>query len=172
MGKDVEFKIPQPFRVTLAGGLDVGLDNVNVDMGLDNVNVDMGLDNINVDMGLDNINADLGLDAINATVDAGLDKINAKIDAGLDNIKLDMGLNNINACLNFGIKEIPSVRVHLPTKYEFGIKVIGLKIFSFFINGKSMLVTEDNPVKVFHKPVKKPSRSLLVPRVKISKSNE
>jgi hypothetical protein len=158
MGKDVDIKIPQPFQIGLQGGVDVDLDL----QGLD----DIGL---TLEGGDKKIGVDLGLDNINAKIDIGLNPIQA--DFGLDNIKADFGLDNINACFSFGITEFPRMRVHLPTKYEFGLKILGINLFSFFINGKSMLITEDNPVRIFHKPMKKassPTTGSSIPRVQIS----
>ena len=158
MGKDVDIKIPQPFQIGLQGGVDVDLDL----QGLD----DIGL---TLEGGDKKIGVDLGLDNINAKIDVGLDPIQA--DFGLDNIKADFGLDNINACFSFGVKEFPRMRVHLPTKYEFGLKILGISLFSFFIHGKSMLITEDNPVRIFHKPMKKassPDTRSSIPRVQIS----
>ena len=85
------------------------------------MSADINLDNINVDLDLSG-SADLGLDAIaqaltegvNASVDVGLDDIDAKlqgsVDLGLDDVRADVGLDDIR------IKELPAVRVEASVK--------------------------------------------------------
>ena len=111
---------------------------------------DLGLSNVVADLGLDNIVADLGLDNVNVAV--GGTGTPLVVDLGLDNIKVDLGLDNINACLSLAIKEIPSVRVHLPAKSEFGFSLFGVSVFNFTFKGDTMLITEDNPPRMFLHP--------------------
>lgn len=189
MGKDVNFKIPQPFAMSLAGGIDADLTlgggdkDIGLNLGLDDIGVTLGGGDkhIGLNLGLNDIGITLGggekkigleLGKVDAKIDAGLDNINAKIDAGLDNVnaKIDAGLDNINICFSFGIKEFPRMKVHLPTQYEVGFNFFGLNIFSFFLKGKSMLITEDNPISLFHHPIKENVQFDAVPLVKLSKT--
>jgi hypothetical protein len=168
MGDKTNFEdIPQPFKVelnpvNLQGGLgvDMGLDDVNVH--LDPIEVDVGLDPVEVDLGLDNIKADLELTGErDRPVTIGLAgdpehpvTINpVTIDLGLDNIRADLGLDDINVCLSLAMTQIPNVRVHLPTKYKFGFSLFGVRIVDLSFSGETMLVTEDNPPRIFQGPV-------------------
>lgn len=136
MGKDVEFQLPQPLEI------DLGFpDTITVDMGLDDINVQLS-GSFNMDMGLDDVNVDLGLDNINA--------------------KVDMGLDNINVCMSMSLKELPSMKMHFPMNYEFGLELFGLKVFNFGINGKSMIITEDNPTRLFYRPAPKNAAGVAV----------
>lgn len=144
MGKDVDVGIPQPFEVDfdIFSSLPI---NINMGSQVDlKSEIDMGLDNVKVE-------ADLGLDDVNVD-------LSGSMDLGLDDINIDLGLDNINACLSFAIKELPSMRVHFPTDYEFGLKLFGLSVFNFHICGKSMIVTEDNPRKMFYTPGRRDPR--------------
>jgi len=155
MSADINFPNPWTFNINPLD-TDLGLD-VDADLGLDdiNINANMGLDNIKaeldsnmtVDMGLDDININMGLNNIKAELDS-----NMTVDMGLDNMKMDIGLDNINACFSFAIKELPSMRMHFPMNYEFGLELLGMKVFNFCISGKSMVVTEDNPTRMFYEP--------------------
>jgi len=51
------------------------------------------------------------------------------------------------------LTEIPRVRVHLPTRHDFGFSLFGIRIFNFTINSELMLETQDNPPRIFHQPV-------------------
>ena len=82
----------------------------------------------------------------------GLDDVN--VDMGLDDVNVDMGLDNINMCMSFAVTEFPSMRVHFPVDLDFGLKILGLPIINFGICGKAMVLTEDNPKKVFYTPKK------------------
>ncbi len=148
MGKDVDVGIPQPFEVDL----DIFSSlPINISMGSQvdlKSEIDMGLDNVKVE-------ADVGLDDVNIDANVGL---NGSLDLGLDDVNVDLGLDNINACLSFAVKELPSMRVHFPTDYEFGLKLFGLSVFNFHICGKSMIVTEDNPRKIFYTPARRDAR--------------
>jgi hypothetical protein len=44
--------------------------------------------------------------------------------------------------INVRLKEIPSVRAHMPTKFDFGISILGLELVTFSLCGESMVVTE------------------------------
>jgi hypothetical protein len=148
--------------------VDAGLDDINValvgdankpvafDLGLDDVNVDLGLignpdQPVTIDLGLDDVNVELGL--------IGNPDQPVTIDLGLDDVNVDLGLDNVNVCLSLALTEIPRVRLHLPTKYDFGVCLFGLKIVNFSFAGESMLVTEDNPPRVFHSPRARPAQA-------------
>jgi hypothetical protein len=128
--------------------IDAGLDDVNVSLRGDPdqpVTVDLGLDDVNVNLGLDNVR--MHLDPLE--VDLGLDNVRMH----LDPLEVDLGLDDINVCLSLALTEIPRVRVHLPTKYDFGFCLFGIRIFSFTFAGETMLVTQDNPPRIFHQMV-------------------
>jgi hypothetical protein len=65
-------------------------------------------------------------------------------------IAVDMGLDHI--CMSIALTQIPRVKVHLPTRYDLGLCLFGVPIFSLRFAGETMLVTEDNPPRVFYKP--------------------
>lgn len=154
--------LPLPISIDF---VDSDLNNpLSFDFGLGDIDIDMGLDNINVCIGGktdDNGNPmpavfDFGIGGTDKPIDLDLD-----LDMGLDNIgiggtdkpiKIDMGLDNVNLCFSFAIKELPSMKFHFPTNYEFGLELFGRKVFNFCIGGKSMVVTEQNPVKIMHHP--------------------
>jgi hypothetical protein len=170
-----DLQVLNPFRIGGVGG-DIGLDlelggveggvPLAVNFGLTGVNpfgvnlgplditlrpLDITLRPLTVDLGLNDINLDIGSEPNKPlVVDLGLD--NVKIDLGLDNIKVDLGLDNINACLSLAVTELPRVRVHMPTKSEFGFNLFGKPIFSFTFKGDAMVATEDNPPRVFLQP--------------------
>jgi hypothetical protein len=126
--------------------IDAGLEDIGIGItgnAFKPVAIDLGLDDVNVH--LDDLNLALTL--------KGDPKNPIAVDLGLDNVKIDLGLDNINVCLSLGLTEIPRIRLHLPTKYEFGFSLFGLKIFNFIFAGETMLVTEDNPPRLFQRPV-------------------
>jgi len=142
MGKDVEVGIPQPFEV------DFDLDDVSVNT-LSSIN-----SNNSIALTGDS-DAPITLGPITVdplTVDLGLDDVN--VNMGLDDVNVDMGLDNINMCMSFAVTELPSIRMHFPVDLDFGLKILGLPIINFGIFGKAMVITEDNPKKVFYTPRK------------------
>lgn len=146
--------------------------NTNIDFIDQPIQIDFGLDDIriggvaNSPLRTDsNVNSLIGgvqgsPVQVNSTTNlnsrvGGLDEpIAIELDMGLDNVRatVDLGLDNINACFSFAIKELPSMKVHYPVNYEFGLELLGVKLFNFCIAGKSMVITEDNPVTLFHTP--------------------
>lgn len=148
MGKDVDVSIPQPFVV------DFGVDattNSNIALtGNSELPISIGPVTINplsIDIGLDNVKMDANLG------------LKGEIDMGLDDVNIDMGLDDINMCLSFAIKELPSMRMHFPVDIDFGVKLLGIPIFNFGICGKAMVVTEENPKKIFYSPKQPGTRS-------------
>src|ERR1700751_3359090 len=95
------------------------------------------------------------------TLDGGTGKA-VVIDAGLDDIGVtlvgdpkqpvtfDLGLDKI--CVSLALTQIPRVRVHIPSRYDFGFCLFGMPIFNFRFAGETMLLTEDNPQRIFYKP--------------------
>ena len=125
-------KIPTHYKfdpVVLDGTVDVNLQLEGPDAVL------------TIDAGLNDINADIGLSDVN-------------VDLGLDNVKVDIGLDDVNACISIAIKEVPPLRVQVPTNYDLGFRLFGIPIFGFSLCGKTMILTEDNPTRFFRKPTK------------------
>ena len=142
-----------------------GESPIDVDLGLEvggipdqPLDVDLGLEvggtetpvGLEFGGGENPIVIDVGLDDINLEVGGGENPI--AVDLGLDDINVDLGLDNINVCLSLALTEIPSARVHLPAKYEFGFNLFGVSIFNFNFKGDTALITEDNPPRIFHQP--------------------
>lgn len=155
MGKEIE--MPTDYSLTL----DFVDQPIQIDIDT-NSNMEA---TINTNMSADlTSQMNLGPIIINPIkVDMGLDNINmeSKIDMGLDNIKADL-------CLSVGIREFPKMRIHFPVNYEFGLELFGMRVFNFSICGKSMVVTEDNPVKLFHAPHSSSQRHEGMPTFKVS----
>ena len=137
-GKDVNLDIPQPFELDIDANM-----ATNSHISMSPVSVDMGLNNIDVDM---DMNSNVNMDT-NSNIN-----LNGKMDMGLDDVNVDMGLDNVNMCMSFAIKELPSMKMHFPINFDFGIKLLGLPILNFGICGKAMVVTEDNPKRLFQVP--------------------
>lgn len=137
MGKDVEVSIPQPFEV------DFDLDPISL-----TTNSSINSDSSIALTGDPDAPISLGPITVNPLT----------VDLGLDDVNVDMGLDNINMCMSFVIKELPSMRMHFPVDLDFGLKILGLPIINFGIFGKAMVVTEDNPKKIFYTPKKSTGR--------------
>ena len=148
-GKD-KVDIPDEFTVhldpvKLDGGVEVGLDltgDLDIDAGLDDINLSVTgstTQPLSIDLGLDNIKANLGLD-------------NVKVDLGLDDVNVDLGLDNVNVCLSLAVTQVPRVKVHVPTKWEFGFCLFGKPILAYTFAGETMFATEDNPPRIFRQP--------------------
>jgi hypothetical protein len=73
------------------------------------------------------------------------------LDIKIEPLKIDLGLDNINVCLSLALTQLPSMRVHMPKKYEYGFSLFGVPILGFRICGESSFVTEDNRPRVFHR---------------------
>ena len=134
--------------------VELGLDNIGIALDLDgnmtmdsNVDLNMGrLDNIRIDMGLDDMKMDMKTES-----------------------KVDMGLDDVNICMNLAFKEVPNIKIHMPVNYEFGFEFLGFKLFNFCLGGKSMIVTEDNPTRMFYKKTQtKRTNSTNQPGFKVS----
>ncbi len=61
-----------------------------------------------------------------------------KIQIGLDPVQLNLGPIEFN----LSVKEIPSVRVHLPLHFGFGLKVLGHDVLSAKVAGEAQVITE------------------------------
>lgn len=123
----------------------------------DIVDVDVGLDNIRVKelptITLSKITA--GLDALEikkltAAVDPltinplsiGITKI-PHVQIGLDPIEVKPLTVNLGPIeLNLAIKEIPSVRVHLPAHFGLGLSILGHEVLSARVAGEAQVITE------------------------------
>lgn len=123
-------------------------EDVDVDVGLKDIRVTQ-LPTIN----LGKITA--GLDALTVNkITAALDPITLnKITAGIDPVsilikeipKLFVALDPIELkpiTLNLAIKEIPSVRVHLPLHFGLGLSVFGHNVIRAKIAGEAQVITE------------------------------
>ena len=134
-GKDINF--PRDYELDLDHAVNLNVSKINMDVNSNSdIELDMGLDNVDVKS--------------DSKVDMGLDKMNLN-----SNSKVDLGLDNVNICLNMGIKEMPKMKVHMPTNYDFGLEFFGLKVMNFSVCGKTMVVSEDNPTQLFYHPKKK-----------------
>ena len=142
--------LPTSYTFTLEGGpanqpIDIHLDDIKLGLTGDPnkpIGADVVLDltgdptkPITVDLGLDDVNVDLSL--------------TGKRDQP---ITVDLGLDNVNVCLSLALTQLPRARIHVPTKYEFGLCLFGLRIFDFNIAGETMLILEDNPPRIIHQP--------------------
>lgn len=131
--------------VHLSGGIALGINGgLILDAGLDDINVHATGDPtkpITVDLGLDNIN--VAIEPLKITLDP--------IQLKLDPVKVDLGLDNVNVCLSLAITQFPKMRVHVPTKYDFGVCLLGIPLVKFSVSGETMLVTQDNPPRLFQK---------------------
>jgi hypothetical protein len=138
-GKDIN--IPLEYGLDLDHGLSGGMD-------LDITNIP----EIDIDHGLElSGGMNLAITEIpDMKLDMGLDKVDIKSDS-----KLDMGLDKVNICLNMGIKEMPKMKVHMPTNYDFGLDFFGIKVMNFSLCGKTMIISEDNPTQMFYHPKRK-----------------
>lgn len=123
----------------------------------DDVDVDVGLKDIRVTqlpaITLSKITAGLDPLTINK-ITAGLDPITLnKINAAVDPLsilikeipKLFVALDPIELkpiTLNLAIKEIPSVRVHLPVHFGLGLSVFGHNVLRAKLAGEAQVITE------------------------------
>jgi hypothetical protein len=69
------------------------------------------------------------------TIDVDIKHI-PKIDIGLDPITV----NPVG--LNISIKEIPSVRAHLPADFNLGLSILGLELLCLKLCGEAQIITE------------------------------
>jgi hypothetical protein len=66
-----------------------------------------------------------------------------KIDIGIDPIALKIDPLEIKPLdLSFRIKEIPSVRIHLPLDYKVGLALFGAELASVRLCGQAQIITE------------------------------
>lgn len=123
----------------------------------DDVDIDAGLDRIRIKeiapLTINKITAGLDPLTINK-ITAALDPITLnKITAGVDPVsilikeipKLFVGLDPIELkpiTLNLAIKEIPSVRVHLPLHFGLGLSIFGHSVIRAKLAGEAQIITE------------------------------
>ena len=70
-----------------------------------------------------------------------------KIDIGVDPLTGTLKLEPVKITLdpidtNISIKEIPSVRAHLPVNYSVGFSVLGFELAAISLCGEGMVITE------------------------------
>ena len=106
---------------TVAGGLDIGLANVNADLGLDDIRL-RELATIKLEAAI----KELPLIRTDSKVDLGLDDIRIR---ELPELKLELGFRPI--------------RVHLPLNYSFCVELFGFRLFKFSVCGEGMAIAED-----------------------------
>jgi hypothetical protein len=69
------------------------------------------------------------------TIDVNVDKL-PKIQVGLDPISIKP------VDLNISLKEIPSVRAHLPADFNLGLSILGLELMCLKLCGEAQIITE------------------------------
>jgi hypothetical protein len=74
---------------------------------------------------------------IPSTFHIDIDKI-AKISIGLDPVRLH--LDPVD--LNMRIKEIPSIRAHLPANFSVGLSILGMELMCVHLCGEAQIITE------------------------------
>ena len=86
-----------------------------------------------------------GIDPITINkLQAGIDPLSIgitklpKVQIGLDPVQLNLGPIDFN----FSLKEIPSIWVHLPLHFGFGLKVLGHDLLSAKVAGEAQVITE------------------------------
>jgi len=140
--------IPQEYTihlnpVNLTGGVGLTLGgSVILDAGLDDIHVSATGDPnhpIAIDLGLDNIH--IKVDPLRLTLDP--------LRITLDPMKVDLGLDHVNVCLSLAVTEFPRMRVHVPTRYDFGFSLFGIPVMKFTAGGETVVVTQDNPPRLF-----------------------
>lgn len=91
---------------------------------------DFGFD---VDLDLDGIPSDFSIDI----------KHIPKIDIGIDPMEFKIAPLEIKPIdLSFRIKEVPSVRVHLPVDYKVAVALFGIELACVRLCGQSQVITE------------------------------
>jgi hypothetical protein len=95
----------------------------------------------------------VGSSGSTVSVDADLDNIRVKelprIELGDIKVfwekipRIELSADTVSTVnLNLAIKEIPDVRTHLPSHYDFGVSILGVDVVSFSVCGESQLITE------------------------------
>ena len=96
-----------------------------------------GFDPIEFDLGLSG-NVGVGL-ALSGNIGIALQKINI----GIDPIQLAIAPIEIKPIdFSFRLKELPSMRVHLPLNYCVGLALFGYEILSVRLCGEGQVITE------------------------------
>lgn len=82
---------------------------------------------------------------VGATVNAGMDDIRIREIAPIT-LNSDSKVTTTSRVemgdIRIRIVQIPSVRVHMPMHYDFGVSVMGMELLSFSLCGESMVITE------------------------------
>jgi hypothetical protein len=127
-------------NANLAGGA-----TINANLG-GATSVDVGLDTLaaalttgvraSVAVGLDNIRLqELPPVRLQAALDLPLVRTDSKIDAGLDNIRIREFPLNIELAMK-------PARFHLPVNFRFCLRILGIRLVDFTIQGEGMAVVE------------------------------
>lgn len=138
---DVTVTVPQPVTI------EAGLEDVYVDLAVTSA-IDVGLGDVNVDIQtlpvirLANGVSDKGAAPLGAAVDVSIKEI-PHVQIGLDPITVEPLTVNLGPIeLNLAIKEIPSVRVHLPLHFGLGLSILGHDLLSARVAGEAQIITE------------------------------
>ncbi|MBJ7471710.1 MAG: hypothetical protein JHD16_10435 [Solirubrobacteraceae bacterium] len=127
------------------------IDDFEVEIGLDDIRI-KEIDDI--DVGLDDIRIKELPTITLGKITAGVDPITLnplsiaitripKLAIGLDPIEIKPLTVNLGPIeLNLAIKEIPSVRVHLPVHLGLGLSLLGHEVLSARVAGEAQVITE------------------------------
>jgi hypothetical protein len=121
--------------ITLGGGVDLGLDDVNVDADA-NVSgaLDLGLDDIRV-RELAPVRADAAVSV--AVKELPVIRTDSNVDLGLDDIRI-RELAPVRVELS-----MRPLRVTLPLSYKFCIELFGIPLLKFSLCGQGMAIAEE-----------------------------
>jgi hypothetical protein len=82
---------------------------------------------------------------VGATVNAGMDDIRIREIAPVT-LTSDSRVTTRSriemADIGIRIKEMPSMRVHMPMHYDFGVSLLGMELLTFSLCGEGMVITE------------------------------
>jgi hypothetical protein len=106
---------------------------------------------MNINIGFISPPLDLGI-GLSGSLSGNFGIALSKIDIGLDPIKLNIGLDPIQLAIapieikpidfSFRLKELPSMRVHLPLNYCVGLALFGFEVLSVRLCGEGQIITE------------------------------
>ena len=98
----------------------------------------------------------VSIDGIPSTFDINIDKL-PKVSLGVDPVhvsvdalpKISIGVDPVDISLR--LKEVPSVRTHLPVDFRIGLAILGIDLLSLRLCGEAQMITEPfrpNPCEV------------------------
>jgi hypothetical protein len=88
------------------------------------------------------------LDGLPSTYRINIDHL-PKIQLGIDPVDLTVKLKPVD--LNLAIKELPSIRGHLPADFSVGLSIFGLELMCVRLCGEAQIITEPyhpNPCEI------------------------